>query len=69
MYKDVLRPTPFAFPLMVERFRETVSTERLPDRIAKMVAQLEAAANKPPRATSQGVRHSRPKKSTDQSNP
>jgi ATP-dependent Lhr-like helicase len=43
--KDVERPTPFAFPLMVERFRETVSTERLPDRIARMVAQLEAAAD------------------------
>jgi ATP-dependent helicase Lhr and Lhr-like helicase len=47
--KKVERPTPFAFPLMVERFRETVSTERLPDRIARMVAQLEAAADLPPR--------------------
>jgi ATP-dependent helicase Lhr and Lhr-like helicase len=47
--KDVERPTPFAFPLMVERFRETVSTERLPDRIARMVAQLEAAADLPPK--------------------
>jgi ATP-dependent Lhr-like helicase len=45
--KHVERPTPFAFPLLVERFRETVSTERLPDRIARMVAQLEALANAP----------------------
>jgi ATP-dependent Lhr-like helicase len=49
VFKEIERPTPFGFPLMVERFRETVSTERLPDRIAKMVAQLEAAANKPER--------------------
>jgi ATP-dependent Lhr-like helicase len=67
VFKDVLRPTPFAFPLMVERFRETVSTERLPDRIAKMVAQLEAATNQPPRAARKGVRHSSPNKSTDTS--
>lgn len=38
------RPTPFAFPLMVERFREQLSNERVADRIARMVAQLEEAA-------------------------
>ncbi len=38
------RPTPFAFPLMVERFREQLSNENVADRIARMVAQLEAAA-------------------------
>jgi ATP-dependent Lhr-like helicase len=38
------RPTPFAFPLMVELFREQLSNERLADRIARMVAQLEQAA-------------------------
>ena len=37
------RPTPFAFPLMVERLRETLSTEKLSDRIARMVAELERA--------------------------
>jgi hypothetical protein len=42
-----------------------VSTERLPDRIAKMVAQLEAAANQPPRAPRKAVRNSAAKKSTD----
>ena len=40
----IARPTPFAFPLMVERLRETVSTEKLADRVARMVAELEAAA-------------------------
>ena len=38
------RPTPFAFPLMVERFREQLSNESLADRIARMVGQLERAA-------------------------
>jgi ATP-dependent Lhr-like helicase len=39
------RPTPFAFPLMVERLRETLSTEKLADRVARMVAELERAAD------------------------
>lgn len=38
------RPTPFAFPLMVELFREKLSNENLADRIARMVALLEKAA-------------------------
>ena len=38
------RPTPFAFPLMVERFREQLSNESLADRIARIVQQLEKAA-------------------------
>ena len=36
--------TPFAFPLMVERFREKLSTEKLSDRVARMVRELEKAA-------------------------
>ncbi|MDI1267890.1 MAG: ligase-associated DNA damage response DEXH box helicase [Polaromonas sp.] len=38
------RPTPFAFPLMVELFREKISNENLAVRIARMVALLEKAA-------------------------
>jgi len=38
------RPTPFAFPLMVEMFREKLSTEALASRVARMVAELERAA-------------------------
>ncbi|MFO1314745.1 MAG: ligase-associated DNA damage response DEXH box helicase [Burkholderiales bacterium] len=41
------RPTPFAFPLLVEMFRESLSTEALEARVARMVAELEAAAGKP----------------------
>jgi ATP-dependent Lhr-like helicase len=38
------RPTPFAFPIMVDRLREKISSESLEDRIRKMQEQLEAYA-------------------------
>lgn len=41
---QIKRPTPFAFPLLVERFRESSSSEKLADRIARMVADLEKVA-------------------------
>ena len=41
---EVEHPTPFAFPLMAARIREKVSTEKVGDRIARMVAELERAA-------------------------
>jgi len=41
---STLHPTPFAFPLMAARIREKVSTEKVGDRIARMVAELERAA-------------------------
>jgi ATP-dependent Lhr-like helicase len=43
-YRLLARPTPFAFPLMVERFREQVTTEQLGARIERMLADLERAA-------------------------
>ena len=45
---ELQRPTPLAFPLMVERFRERLTNESLADRIARMVAQLESAAGGAP---------------------
>ena len=45
----IARPTPFAFPLMVERLRERLSTEKLSDRITRMIAELERAADAPAR--------------------
>jgi hypothetical protein len=42
--QTLARPTPFAFPLMVELFREKLSNESLADRITRMVALLEKAA-------------------------
>ena len=44
VYQSINKPTPFAFPLLIERLRETVSTEKLSDRVARMVAELEAVA-------------------------
>lgn len=50
------RPTPLGLPLMVERFRERLSTENLGQRLLRMVQALEAAADgtavpsAPPRA-------------------
>nr|WKN37754.1 ligase-associated DNA damage response DEXH box helicase [Tunicatimonas sp. TK19036] len=44
LIKHPPRPTPFAFPLLVDRLREKVSSETLEDRILKMQHQLEAYA-------------------------
>jgi len=41
---SITRATPFGFPLMVERFREKLSTEKLSDRVARMLQELEKAA-------------------------
>lgn len=38
------RTTPFAFPLLVEIFRDKLSTEALEARVARMVGELEKAA-------------------------
>jgi ATP-dependent Lhr-like helicase len=35
------RPTPFSFPIMVDRLRERLSSEKLEDRIRRMTLQLE----------------------------
>ncbi|MCZ2497043.1 ligase-associated DNA damage response DEXH box helicase [Xylophilus sp. Kf1] len=43
--KHLERPSPFAFPLMIEMFREKLTNENLADRIARMVLQLEDAAD------------------------
>ena len=50
-WQTIQRATPLAFPLVVERLRESVTSEKLSDRIARMVADLEKAANAPGRAT------------------
>ena len=42
------RPTPLAFPLMVERLREQSSTESLALRLQRLLAELEAAAGGQP---------------------
>ncbi|HEX5737063.1 MAG TPA: DNA ligase-associated DEXH box helicase, partial [Hydrogenophaga sp.] len=54
MLHNLERPTPFAFPLMVERFREKFSNENVAQRIARMVAQLEKAADGKSRRKARG---------------
>jgi len=38
VYRDVGGPTPLSFPLAVDRLRERLSSERMEDRIRRMVA-------------------------------
>ena len=39
--------SPFALPLLVERFREQLSTEKMADRLARMLADMERVADAP----------------------
>ncbi|WP_458218587.1 ligase-associated DNA damage response DEXH box helicase [Paracidovorax citrulli] len=48
------RPSPLSFPLVVEFLREKLSTEKLADRIARMLAELERAAGAQGDAPEQG---------------
>ena len=44
-YVELKVPSPFALPLMVERFREKLTTEKLKDRIDRLLADMERAAD------------------------
>jgi ATP-dependent helicase Lhr and Lhr-like helicase len=44
--RRVERPTPMAFPLLVDRLREKLSSEKLADRVQRMQIPLEKEANK-----------------------
>lgn len=39
--KEPVKPTPFAFPIMVDRLREKLTSEKLADRIKKMQLQFD----------------------------
>jgi ATP-dependent Lhr-like helicase len=41
IYNKTSNPSPFAFPIMVDRLREKFSTETIEERVAKMQLQLE----------------------------
>jgi ATP-dependent helicase Lhr and Lhr-like helicase len=43
--KYCVKPTPFAFPIMVDRLRSKLSSEKLIDRVLRMQKQLEEYAN------------------------
>ena len=44
LISELEHPTPLAFPILVDRLRETVSSESLADRVAKMTLRLEGEA-------------------------
>ncbi len=46
-FVELAVPSPFSLPLMVERFREQLTTEKLADRLARIVADAEAALAAP----------------------
>jgi ATP-dependent Lhr-like helicase len=41
--KQIVRPTPFAFPILVDGLREKLSLESLEDRVAKMARRYDAS--------------------------
>jgi len=53
---ELAAPSPFALPLLVERLREQLSTEKLKDRLERLLAEAEAAltAPAPPRRRRRG---------------
>ena len=56
---ELRAPSPFALPLLVERLREQLSTEKLKDRLDRLLAESEAALVEPqprPRARRRPVR-------------
>jgi ATP-dependent Lhr-like helicase len=45
VFQKLVRPTPLAFPLIVDQLRDRLTSEKLSDRIARMQKSLEAAAD------------------------
>jgi len=43
-FVELAVPSPFALPLMVERFREKLTTEKLKDRLDRMLKEMEKEA-------------------------
>ena len=53
-FVELATPSPFSLPLMVERFREQLSTEKLADRLARMVSDAERLLDTPRPARRRG---------------
>ncbi|KNZ33537.1 MAG: DEAD/DEAH box helicase [Methylibium sp. NZG] len=45
-FVELKAPSPFSLPLMVERFREKLSTEKLADRLARIIKDAERVADR-----------------------
>ncbi len=46
VFVELAVPSPFALPLMVERFREKLTTEKLKDRLERMLKEMEREAER-----------------------
>jgi ATP-dependent Lhr-like helicase len=44
-FVELKQPSPFSLPLMVERFRQTLTTEKLADRLQRILRDAEQAAH------------------------
>jgi ATP-dependent helicase Lhr and Lhr-like helicase len=51
---DLKATSPFALPLMVDRLREQLSTEKLKDKLTRLLAQAEAELLATPQAVAAG---------------
>ena len=47
-FVELAVPSPFALPLLVDRFREKLTTEKLKDRLNRMLMDMERAADEAP---------------------
>jgi ATP-dependent Lhr-like helicase len=47
-YIQIRQPTPMSFPLLIERLREKLSTEKLSDRVARMLRDMDKQASVKP---------------------
>ncbi|HET7730021.1 MAG TPA: hypothetical protein VFK48_08325, partial [Usitatibacter sp.] len=52
LLRQTHKPSPFAFPIMVGRFREKLTSEKLADRVQRMQLEFDRAA--PIEPTEQG---------------
>jgi ATP-dependent Lhr-like helicase len=48
LWVELRAPSPFSLPLMVERFRERLSNEKMKDRLARLLAEAEQRLDAPP---------------------
>ena len=58
-FVELAMPSPFALPLLVERYREKLSTEKLKDRLDRMLRDMERAADEQPTALPSAARKRR----------
>jgi len=65
-FVELRTPSPFALPLMVERFREELSTEKLADRLQRILAEAQAVLDDTPTAPAAAPRAARRKRQSAQ---